>query len=149
MLPFSFSHFGCWLCSSAQTSHQSYILISLCAAAYPWDAFATVIFLPFTRFMLLYSHFPCVPAYHEFPPDAFTTEQRRNGALVLHIIMVIYMFTALAIVCDVYFVASLAKICEVRAAFQCHIKKWLFILFQVPWNNNYYWDKVVGYLTKS
>ena len=53
-------------------------------------------------------------AYHEFPPDLFTHAQRRRGACVLHACAVVYMFIALAIVCDVYFVASLEKICEVR-----------------------------------
>ncbi|XP_064621540.1 sodium/potassium/calcium exchanger 4-like isoform X2 [Lineus longissimus] len=52
------------------------------------------------------------PAYHEFPPDAFTTKQRAQGAIILHTILVVYMFYALAIVCDEYFVSSLDKICE-------------------------------------
>ncbi|XP_061174388.1 sodium/potassium/calcium exchanger 4-like [Saccostrea echinata] len=50
------------------------------------------------------------PAYLEFPPDAFTNEQRAHGGFILHFIMVIYMFIALAIVCDDYFVTSLDKI---------------------------------------
>lgn len=53
-------------------------------------------------------------AYHEFPPDAFSNLQRKEGAIVLHFVLVIYMFIALAVVCDVYFVASLEKICTVR-----------------------------------
>ncbi|KAJ8308710.1 hypothetical protein KUTeg_013584 [Tegillarca granosa] len=57
-------------------------------------------------------HICTSPAYHEFPPDAFTNEQRAHGAIVLHFILVIYMFIALAIVCDDYFVASLDKICQ-------------------------------------
>ncbi len=52
-------------------------------------------------------------AYHEFPPDAFTNSQRKSGAIVVHLLVLIYMFVALAIVCDFYFVASLEKICEV------------------------------------
>ncbi|XP_070577286.1 sodium/potassium/calcium exchanger 3-like [Ptychodera flava] len=59
----------------------------------------------------------CIPpTIHEFPPDYFTNEQRLQGALVLHFICVIYMFIALAIVCDDYFVPSLEKIC-VRLGF--------------------------------
>ncbi|XP_048733557.2 sodium/potassium/calcium exchanger 4-like isoform X2 [Ostrea edulis] len=50
------------------------------------------------------------PAYLEFPPDAFNNDQRQHGAFLLHFIMVIYMFIALAIVCDEYFVTSLDKI---------------------------------------
>jgi len=36
----------------------------------------------------------------KFPTDLFTIEQRRNGAVILHICGLIYMFIALAIVCD-------------------------------------------------
>ncbi|XP_033101125.1 sodium/potassium/calcium exchanger 3-like isoform X4 [Anneissia japonica] len=52
------------------------------------------------------------PTIHEFPPDIFTNQQRKTGALVVHICVVVYMFIALAIVCDDYFVSSLEKICE-------------------------------------
>ncbi|XP_077993908.1 sodium/potassium/calcium exchanger 4-like [Glandiceps talaboti] len=51
------------------------------------------------------------PTIHEFPPDYFTDAQRAKGAVVLHLFCVIYMFVALAIVCDDYFVPSLEKIC--------------------------------------
>ncbi|TWW74816.1 sodium/potassium/calcium exchanger 3 [Takifugu flavidus] len=51
-------------------------------------------------------------AIHEFPEDIFTKEQRKNGAVVLHTLCAIYMFYALAIVCDDYFVPSLEKISE-------------------------------------
>ncbi|KAL7044326.1 hypothetical protein ACKWTF_001882 [Chironomus riparius] len=47
-----------------------------------------------------------------FPEDLFTFEQRQNGAVVFHIIGVIYMFVALAIVCDEFFVPSLDVIIE-------------------------------------
>uniref|UniRef100_A0A673L4D4 Sodium/potassium/calcium exchanger 3-like n=1 Tax=Sinocyclocheilus rhinocerous TaxID=307959 RepID=A0A673L4D4_9TELE len=52
------------------------------------------------------------PAIHEFPEDIFTKGQRRHGAILLHVFCAVYMFYALAIVCDVYFVPSLEKICE-------------------------------------
>ncbi|XP_049339847.1 sodium/potassium/calcium exchanger 3 isoform X1 [Astyanax mexicanus] len=51
-------------------------------------------------------------AINEFPEDVFTKEQRRHGAVLLHVFCAVYMFYALAIVCDVYFVPSLEKICE-------------------------------------
>ncbi|XP_023698715.1 sodium/potassium/calcium exchanger 3 isoform X2 [Paramormyrops kingsleyae] len=51
-------------------------------------------------------------AIHEFPQDIFTKEQRRRGAVLLHVLCAIYMFYALAIVCDDYFVPSLEKISE-------------------------------------
>lgn len=47
-----------------------------------------------------------------FPPDLFTLEERRNGAIILHIMGVMYMFVALAIVCDEFFVPSLDVIIE-------------------------------------
>ncbi|KAK5903344.1 hypothetical protein CgunFtcFv8_007134 [Champsocephalus gunnari] len=52
------------------------------------------------------------PAVHEFPSDLFTTDERRKGAVALHILAALYMFLALAIVCDEYFVTALEKICE-------------------------------------
>uniref|UniRef100_A0A8D0D656 Solute carrier family 24 member 4 n=1 Tax=Sander lucioperca TaxID=283035 RepID=A0A8D0D656_SANLU len=52
------------------------------------------------------------PAIHEFPTDLFTTDERKSGAIVLHIVAALYMFLALAITCDEYFVTSLEKICE-------------------------------------
>ncbi|GAA6102150.1 sodium/potassium/calcium exchanger 4 [Tachysurus ichikawai] len=52
------------------------------------------------------------PAVHEFPDDYFTNSERKSGAVLLHIIAALYMFLALAIVCDDYFVTSLEKICE-------------------------------------
>ncbi|XP_058256065.1 sodium/potassium/calcium exchanger 4a isoform X2 [Hemibagrus wyckioides] len=52
------------------------------------------------------------PAIHEFPEDVFTNRERTRGAVLLHIFAAVYMFLALAIVCDDYFVTSLEKICE-------------------------------------
>ncbi|XP_061384130.1 sodium/potassium/calcium exchanger Nckx30C isoform X4 [Danaus plexippus] len=47
-----------------------------------------------------------------FPPDIFTEEQRRSGAVVFHVIGMGYMFVALAIVCDEFFVPALDVIIE-------------------------------------
>ncbi|KAM4522272.1 sodium/potassium/calcium exchanger 4 isoform 2-T2 [Odontesthes bonariensis] len=52
------------------------------------------------------------PAIHEFPNDLFTNDERKGGAIMLHIVAALYMFLALAITCDEYFVTSLEKICE-------------------------------------
>uniref|UniRef100_A0A673GQR3 Sodium/calcium exchanger membrane region domain-containing protein n=1 Tax=Sinocyclocheilus rhinocerous TaxID=307959 RepID=A0A673GQR3_9TELE len=51
-------------------------------------------------------------AIHEFPEDIFTKEQRKRGAVLLHVLCAVYMFYALAIICDDYFVPSLEKISE-------------------------------------
>uniref|UniRef100_A0A8C6S1Q3 Solute carrier family 24 member 4b n=1 Tax=Neogobius melanostomus TaxID=47308 RepID=A0A8C6S1Q3_9GOBI len=51
-------------------------------------------------------------AIHEFPEDFFTNDERKSGAVMLHIVATLYMFLALAITCDEYFVTSLEKICD-------------------------------------
>ncbi|XP_030578403.1 sodium/potassium/calcium exchanger 2 isoform X2 [Archocentrus centrarchus] len=48
----------------------------------------------------------------EYPPDIFTLAQRRQGAVALHMFGMIYMFIALAIVCDEFFVPALTVITE-------------------------------------
>uniref|UniRef100_A0A8C8BR22 Solute carrier family 24 member 2 n=1 Tax=Otus sunia TaxID=257818 RepID=A0A8C8BR22_9STRI len=48
----------------------------------------------------------------EYPKDLFSLEERRKGAVILHVIGMIYMFIALAIVCDEFFVPSLTVIIE-------------------------------------
>ncbi|KAM9834098.1 sodium/potassium/calcium exchanger 2-like isoform X1 [Syngnathus typhle] len=48
----------------------------------------------------------------EYPPDLFNIQQRRRGAVVLHMFGMIYMFIALAIVCDEFFVPALTVITE-------------------------------------
>jgi len=54
-----------------------------------------------------------------FPEDLFTVEQRRHGAIAFHVLGVIYMFYALALVCDEFFVPSLDVITDkVSTSFQ-------------------------------
>jgi len=48
----------------------------------------------------------------DYPVDLFTFEQLKSGAVVLHIIGVMYMFLALAIACDEFFVPALEMIVE-------------------------------------
>ncbi|CEF68229.1 Sodium/potassium/calcium exchanger 1 [Strongyloides ratti] len=48
----------------------------------------------------------------QFPPDYFSLQQRQRGAVILHLVGLIYMFIALAIVCDEFFVPSLSVITE-------------------------------------
>jgi len=47
-----------------------------------------------------------------FPNDVFSDDQLAKGAVILHIIGIIYMFYALALVCDEFFVPSLDVITE-------------------------------------
>lgn len=46
----------------------------------------------------------------DYPKDIFSVEQRRQGWVVLHVIGMTYMFVALAIVCDEFFVPALEVI---------------------------------------
>nr|AYD91346.1 Sodium/potassium/calcium exchanger 2 [Neotrygon kuhlii] len=48
----------------------------------------------------------------DYPQGIFTLEQRRKGAVVFYVIGMIYMFIALAIVCDEFFVPSLTVIID-------------------------------------
>lgn len=48
----------------------------------------------------------------EYPPDLFSVEERRQGWVVLHIFGMMYVFVALAIVCDEYFVPALGVITD-------------------------------------
>lgn len=55
----------------------------------------------------------CTPrAVEQFPRDVFSQSEREGGALVVHVTVAVYMFLALAIVCDDYFVPSLELISE-------------------------------------
>ncbi|KAK2504593.1 hypothetical protein MC885_021561, partial [Smutsia gigantea] len=58
---------------------------------------------------------PGLPDLHpkaEYPPDLFSVEKRRQGWVVLHIFGMMYVFVALAIVCDEYFVPALSVITD-------------------------------------
>ncbi|KAM6971811.1 sodium/potassium/calcium exchanger 2-like [Aplochiton taeniatus] len=48
----------------------------------------------------------------DYPTDLFSLEQRREGFVVLHMFGMLYMFIALAIVCDEFFVPALTVITE-------------------------------------
>ncbi|XP_061619783.1 sodium/potassium/calcium exchanger 2-like isoform X4 [Phyllopteryx taeniolatus] len=51
-------------------------------------------------------------SHGEYPPDLFGLQERRRGAVILHMFGMIYMFIALAIVCDEFFVPALTVITE-------------------------------------
>ncbi|XP_047111988.1 probable sodium/potassium/calcium exchanger CG1090 [Schistocerca piceifrons] len=52
------------------------------------------------------------PAIQQFPRPLMGPAARKDGGLILHIIVAVYTFLGLAIVCDDYFVSSLDRICE-------------------------------------
>lgn len=52
------------------------------------------------------------PAIEQFPPPLFPPWFREKGGLIIHVLIAIFTFLGLAIVCDDYFVSSLDRICE-------------------------------------
>ena len=52
------------------------------------------------------------PAIEDFPHDLFDEKQRQGGAVVVHVIVSLYLFIALAVVCDKFFVPAVEKICH-------------------------------------
>uniref|UniRef100_A0A1I8I2R8 Na_Ca_ex domain-containing protein n=1 Tax=Macrostomum lignano TaxID=282301 RepID=A0A1I8I2R8_9PLAT len=55
----------------------------------------------------------CTPRTVEaYPPDLFTLAQKQSGAILIHAFVSAWLFVALAIVCDNYFLASLEVVCE-------------------------------------
>ncbi|KAM6467474.1 sodium/potassium/calcium exchanger 4 isoform 4-T4 [Liasis olivaceus] len=93
------SHF---LCTHSKVQHNSG----------PWHLCESPKPLKFSKNSIRASKTTCTFAIHEFPEDLFKNKERQQGAILLHIIGALYMFYALAIVCDDFFVPSLEKICE-------------------------------------
>lgn len=52
------------------------------------------------------------PAIEQFPRPVMGPKARKHGGLIIHILVAVYTFLGLAIVCDDYFVSSLDRICE-------------------------------------
>lgn len=52
------------------------------------------------------------PAIEQFPRPLMGPNIRTHGGLIIHVIVAIFTFLGLAIVCDDYFVSSLDRICE-------------------------------------
>lgn len=60
------------------------------------------------------STIPCENARRsidDFPPDFFTDDQRRHGAVVIHFLVAFYGFVFIAFVCNDYFLPSVFCIC--------------------------------------
>uniref|UniRef100_A0A2A4IZH9 Sodium/calcium exchanger membrane region domain-containing protein n=1 Tax=Heliothis virescens TaxID=7102 RepID=A0A2A4IZH9_HELVI len=52
------------------------------------------------------------PAIEQFPKPLMGQNARKHGGLIVHILVAVFTFIGLAIVCDEYFVSSLDRICE-------------------------------------
>ncbi|XP_030045383.1 sodium/potassium/calcium exchanger 5 isoform X1 [Microcaecilia unicolor] len=48
----------------------------------------------------------------EFPNGFFTEQERKDGGIIIYILIILYMFLAVAIVCDEYFLPSLEILSE-------------------------------------
>lgn len=48
----------------------------------------------------------------DFPPDLFSLESRRHGAVLLHLAGSVYCFVLIALVCNDYFLPSVDCICQ-------------------------------------
>ena len=47
-----------------------------------------------------------------FPEDLFSLEARQHGAIAVHFLAVLYVFYAVLIICDEYFVPAIESICR-------------------------------------
>ncbi|XP_065296691.1 probable sodium/potassium/calcium exchanger CG1090 isoform X2 [Dermacentor albipictus] len=54
-----------------------------------------------------------VAAIEQFPRPLMSPEFRKQGGIVVHVLAALYMFAALSIICEDYFVPSLEVICDV------------------------------------
>ena len=52
------------------------------------------------------------PAITKFPPPLIGKKARQYGGVIVHILVAVYMFIGLAIICDDYFVPALDRISE-------------------------------------
>lgn len=53
-----------------------------------------------------------MPAINEFPSDGLTRDQRQHGWVIIHVILVCYLFLFLAVVCEEYFVPCIKRMCH-------------------------------------
>ncbi|KAL8605834.1 hypothetical protein ACOMHN_051443 [Nucella lapillus] len=55
----------------------------------------------------------CTPrAIHNFPGNFFTLKDTQDGGVLVHILIALYLFGALSIVCDDYFVPAMERLCQ-------------------------------------
>ncbi len=49
------------------------------------------------------------PSDEQFPSGLFTQEQRENGAIIVHVLVTLYMFATMAVICHHYFVPAIER----------------------------------------
>ena len=77
-----------------------------------------------------------------FPEDMFECNQLRSGAVILHVIGILYMFYALALVCDEFFVPALDVITE-------KVFRYSLTTFSSNFKLNVIFDQFVFYKDRS
>ena len=69
----------------------------------------------FTSFSLPGNSTQCVISpSSEFPEGFFTKQERADGGIIIYFLLILYMFMAVSIVCDEYFLPSLEIISECK-----------------------------------
>lgn len=53
-----------------------------------------------------------LPAIEQFPRPFMPPQWRKSGGLIIDVLIVLFSFLGLAIVCDEYFVSSLSRMCK-------------------------------------
>jgi hypothetical protein len=53
-----------------------------------------------------------IPSAADFPGDLFSIEARRHGAVFIHFVVSVYLFYAVLLVCDEYFIPAVECICR-------------------------------------
>jgi hypothetical protein len=120
------------------------IAMVLCVLSIAWNKITSTATLAPRQIELEHEHYrrqlaqnasalpKCDTLLTNYPKEAFTWEAKKGGAVVLYILGVMYMFIALAIVCDEFFVPALEKIVDV-AGISDDVGKWcltgLVVLF--------------------
>ena len=68
------------------------------------------------------------PAIEQFPRPLMSKWLRQHGGLVIHVLVAVFTFFGLAIVCDEYFVASLDRLCEGKIFFNVSSFNYLLLI---------------------
>jgi len=74
------------------------------------------------------------PAIDEFPSDGLSRTGRKSGWIAIHILIALYCFWFLAVICDDYFIPALEQICAstvLKTLFLCYnLQEYLTTLYR-------------------
>lgn len=78
----------------------------------------------------------------EFPEGFFTKQERADGGIIIYFLIILYMFMAVSIVCDEYFLPSLEIISDCKwleiypVTFQKRCATYMWLSFKQVSNNS-------------